>query len=103
MRECREKERDKYANVHKCIFLFPLFFTVSFLVLLSERIIEDHESVLEVQSNWGMDSDSRLYFRKNYAKYEFFKKPLVCGVFVVCIVLTHTHKKRQYVLPRCNV
>ncbi|XP_060732662.1 growth factor receptor-bound protein 14 isoform X1 [Tachysurus vachellii] len=41
-----------------------------------ERIIEDHESVLEVQSNWGMDSDSRLYFRKNYAKYEFFKKPL---------------------------
>ncbi|TSK92858.1 Growth factor receptor-bound protein 14 [Bagarius yarrelli] len=41
-----------------------------------ERIIEDHESVLEVQSNWAMDSDSRLYFRKNYAKYEFFKKPL---------------------------
>ncbi|XP_066542597.1 growth factor receptor-bound protein 14 isoform X1 [Hoplias malabaricus] len=41
-----------------------------------ERTIEDHESVLEVQSNWGMDSDSRLYFRKNYAKYEFFKKPL---------------------------
>lgn len=41
-----------------------------------ERTIEDHESVLEVLSGWGMDTDSRLYFRKNFAKYEFFKKPL---------------------------
>ncbi|CAB1346668.1 unnamed protein product [Coregonus sp. 'balchen'] len=41
-----------------------------------ERIIEDHESVMEVLSGWGMDTDSRLYFRKNYAKYEFFNKPL---------------------------
>ncbi|XP_015214441.2 growth factor receptor-bound protein 14 isoform X3 [Lepisosteus oculatus] len=41
-----------------------------------ERTIEDHESVIEVQSSWGMEGDSRLYFRKNYAKYEFFKKPL---------------------------
>uniref|UniRef100_A0A674NB39 Growth factor receptor bound protein 14 n=1 Tax=Takifugu rubripes TaxID=31033 RepID=A0A674NB39_TAKRU len=41
-----------------------------------ERIIEDHESVMEVLSGWGMDTDSRLYFRKNYAKYEFFRKPL---------------------------
>lgn len=32
---------------------------------------------MEVLSGWGMDTDSRLYFRKNYAKYEFFKKPLV--------------------------
>ncbi|XP_071368689.1 growth factor receptor-bound protein 14 isoform X1 [Centroberyx affinis] len=41
-----------------------------------ERTIEDHESVMEVLSGWRMDTDSRLYFRKNYAKYEFFKKPL---------------------------
>ncbi|XP_048871403.1 growth factor receptor-bound protein 14 isoform X2 [Brienomyrus brachyistius] len=41
-----------------------------------ERTIEDHESVIEVQSSWGMDTDSKLCFRKNYAKYEFFKKPL---------------------------
>ncbi|KPP77705.1 hypothetical protein Z043_102845 [Scleropages formosus] len=41
-----------------------------------ERTIEDHESVIEVQSSWSMDTDSRLYFRKNYAKYEFFKKTL---------------------------
>ncbi|XP_041057096.1 growth factor receptor-bound protein 14 isoform X4 [Carcharodon carcharias] len=40
-----------------------------------ERIVEDHESVIHVQSTWGMDTDSRLYFRKNYAKYEFFKNP----------------------------
>ncbi|XP_028993247.1 growth factor receptor-bound protein 14 isoform X2 [Betta splendens] len=41
-----------------------------------ERIIEDHESVMDVTSGWAMDTDSRLCFRKNYAKYEFFKKPL---------------------------
>ncbi|KAM9710249.1 growth factor receptor-bound protein 14 isoform 1-T1 [Menidia menidia] len=41
-----------------------------------ERTIEDHESVMEVLSGGGMDTDSRLYFRKNYAKYEFFRKPL---------------------------
>uniref|UniRef100_A0A8C2CPT6 Growth factor receptor bound protein 14 n=1 Tax=Cyprinus carpio TaxID=7962 RepID=A0A8C2CPT6_CYPCA len=41
-----------------------------------ERTIEDHESVMEVQAGWGMDSQCCLYFRKNYAKYEFFKKPL---------------------------
>ncbi|XP_059418527.1 growth factor receptor-bound protein 14-like isoform X2 [Carassius carassius] len=41
-----------------------------------ERTIEDHELVVEVQSGWGMDSHCCLYFRKNYAKYEFFQKPL---------------------------
>ncbi|KAG9340869.1 hypothetical protein JZ751_020062, partial [Albula glossodonta] len=41
-----------------------------------ERTIEDHESIMEVQSAWEVDSENRLYFRKNYAKYEFFKKPL---------------------------
>ncbi|KAM9343784.1 growth factor receptor-bound protein 14 [Pholidichthys leucotaenia] len=41
-----------------------------------ERTIEDHECVMEVLSGWAMDTDSRLYFRKNYAKYEFFRKPL---------------------------
>lgn len=42
-----------------------------------ERTIEDHEYVMDVLSGNGMETDSRLYFRKNYAKYEFFKKPLV--------------------------
>ncbi|CAJ1079317.1 growth factor receptor-bound protein 14 isoform X1 [Xyrichtys novacula] len=41
-----------------------------------ERIIEDHESVMEVLSGWGMDTDCRLYFRKNFAKYEFFRNTL---------------------------
>ncbi|CAL1582460.1 unnamed protein product [Knipowitschia caucasica] len=41
-----------------------------------ERTIEDHELVMIVLSGWGMESDSRLYFRKNYAKYEFFRNPL---------------------------
>lgn len=61
------------------LFLLPL-------LISAERIIEDHESVMEVLSGWGMDTDSRLYFRKNYAKYEFFRKPLVSVRFVLFIV-----------------
>ncbi|KAM6398007.1 growth factor receptor-bound protein 14 isoform 2-T2 [Pluvialis apricaria] len=41
------------------------------------RAIEDHELVMEVQSNWVMEEENKLYFRKNYAKYEFFKNPLM--------------------------
>ncbi|XP_053453796.1 growth factor receptor-bound protein 14 isoform X2 [Nycticebus coucang] len=41
-----------------------------------ERTIEDHELVTEVLSNWGMEEENKLYFRKNYAKYEFFKNPM---------------------------
>ncbi|XP_074185276.1 growth factor receptor-bound protein 14 [Rhinolophus sinicus] len=42
----------------------------------TERTIEDHELVIEVLSNWGMEEENKLYFRKNYAKYEFFKNPM---------------------------
>ncbi|XP_030873848.1 growth factor receptor-bound protein 14-like isoform X1 [Leptonychotes weddellii] len=38
--------------------------------------MEDHELVIEVLSNWGMEEENKLYFRKNYAKYEFFKNPM---------------------------
>ncbi|XP_061464595.1 growth factor receptor-bound protein 14 isoform X4 [Rhineura floridana] len=40
-----------------------------------ERIIEDHERMTEIQSKWGIEEGNRFYFRKNYAKYEFFKNP----------------------------
>uniref|UniRef100_A0A8C6SSL6 Growth factor receptor bound protein 7 n=1 Tax=Neogobius melanostomus TaxID=47308 RepID=A0A8C6SSL6_9GOBI len=40
-----------------------------------ERCLEDHEIVWEVQTTWSLKADTRLVFRKNYAKYEFFRKP----------------------------
>uniref|UniRef100_A0A4W4DR28 Growth factor receptor bound protein 7 n=1 Tax=Electrophorus electricus TaxID=8005 RepID=A0A4W4DR28_ELEEL len=40
-----------------------------------ERCLEDHEVLLQVQSSWPKDGDTKLLFRKNYAKYEFFRKP----------------------------
>lgn len=43
----------------------------------SERCLEDHEVVLEVQATWSLKGDTRLVFCKNYAKYEFFRKPMV--------------------------
>ncbi|XP_034031164.1 growth factor receptor-bound protein 10 isoform X3 [Thalassophryne amazonica] len=39
-----------------------------------ERCLEDHDLVVHVQAT--MNSDGRFLFRKNYAKYEFFKNPL---------------------------
>ncbi|XP_077125473.1 growth factor receptor-bound protein 10 isoform X2 [Ranitomeya variabilis] len=39
-----------------------------------ERCLEDHELVLQIQSM--MTSESKFLFRKNYAKYEFFKNPM---------------------------
>uniref|UniRef100_A0A3B3RMF0 Growth factor receptor bound protein 7 n=1 Tax=Paramormyrops kingsleyae TaxID=1676925 RepID=A0A3B3RMF0_9TELE len=42
-----------------------------------ERCLEDHETVVEVQATWPLDGDSKLLFRKNYAKYEFFKTPMM--------------------------
>lgn len=43
----------------------------------SERCLEDHEAVLEVQATWSLKGDTRFVFCKNYAKYEFFRKPMV--------------------------
>ncbi|CAD7687023.1 unnamed protein product [Nyctereutes procyonoides] len=38
-----------------------------------KRCLEDHELVVQVEST--MASESKFLFRKNYAKYEFFKNP----------------------------
>lgn len=40
-----------------------------------ERCLEDHEVVLEVKGTWAVTGDTRFMFSKNYAKYEFFRKP----------------------------
>uniref|UniRef100_A0A671Y049 Growth factor receptor bound protein 7 n=1 Tax=Sparus aurata TaxID=8175 RepID=A0A671Y049_SPAAU len=46
-------------------------------VLSLERCLEDHEAVLEVQATWSLKGDTRFVFCKNYAKYEFFRKPML--------------------------
>ncbi|XP_071962051.1 growth factor receptor-bound protein 14-like isoform X2 [Antedon mediterranea] len=40
-----------------------------------ERILEDHEKVLEVYNNWPKSSNNKIYFRKNFRKYEIFQNP----------------------------
>ncbi|XP_068161516.1 growth factor receptor-bound protein 7 [Antennarius striatus] len=49
-----------------------------------ERCLEDHEVVLEVQATWSLKGDTRLIFCKNYAKYEFFRKPML--FFPECMI-----------------
>lgn len=46
-------------------------------LVVAERCLEDHEVVREVQATWSLKGDTRLVFCKNYAKYEFFRKPVV--------------------------
>ena len=66
-----------YSSIHPSIHLFVDMLTGTFF---TERTIEDHELVIEVLSNWGMEEENKLYFRKNYAKYEFFKNPMVSEI-----------------------
>ncbi|XP_033106258.1 growth factor receptor-bound protein 14-like isoform X3 [Anneissia japonica] len=40
-----------------------------------ERTLEDHEKVLEVYNNWPKSSSNKIYFRKNFRKYEIFQNP----------------------------
>uniref|UniRef100_A0A8C5R9B9 Ras-associating domain-containing protein n=1 Tax=Leptobrachium leishanense TaxID=445787 RepID=A0A8C5R9B9_9ANUR len=62
-------QKNHYIDDHN----WTMFEHLSHLSL--ERIIEDHELVNEVQSQWEMGEDSRFYIRKYYAKYEFFRNP----------------------------
>lgn len=63
-----------YGNVPLCKEQ-SLGAVCDFLLLPTERCLEDHELVAQVQAS--MSSESKFVFRKNYAKYEFFKNPLV--------------------------
>ncbi|XP_061562829.1 growth factor receptor-bound protein 10 isoform X4 [Phycodurus eques] len=58
---CGERENWALMEVHPALGL--------------ERCLEDHEAVPEVQAGWAPKADTRLVFCKNYAKYEFFRKP----------------------------
>lgn len=62
-----------------CVFLSVNIFTEAFF---TERTLEDHELVIEVLSNWGMEEENKLYFRKYYAKYEFSKNPMVSEISI---------------------
>lgn len=54
----------------------------TFILTISERCLEDHEIVLEVQSTWPVKVEARFMFSKNYAKYEFFHRPRVCKAWL---------------------
>lgn len=49
-----------------------------FLVLIvSERIFEDHENLVENLLNWTRDSHNKLMFTERIEKYALFKNPQV--------------------------
>lgn len=69
-----------FAYFHVCLLNYLCVCQHTHWIILTERIIEDHELVIEVLSHWGMEEENKLYLRKNYAKYEFFKNPMVSGL-----------------------
>lgn len=67
-----------------------------------ERVLEDHEVVVEVQAAWPSESDTKLLFRKNYAKYEFFRTPVV-GLLSSSASSTILSRKRSHFQAKCMV
>lgn len=44
-----------------------------------ERFFEDHESVVEVLSDWTRDTENKILFLEKREKYALFKNPQVSG------------------------
>ena len=44
----------------------------------SERLLEDHESVVDVVSTWPWDSENKLVINNRREKYALFRNPQVC-------------------------
>lgn len=59
----------------QCNFICKCIYALKYTYLCLERCLEDHELVVQVQA--CMSPESKFLFRKNYAKYEFFRNPLV--------------------------
>ena len=73
------------SNVEKQVACFccPVYRTLtSTLILLVfwslERLLEDHESVVDVVSSWPWDSQNKLILNNRREKYAVFRNPQVC-------------------------
>ena len=71
--EEQKSQADFVIGCEAALKVLPAYLTQYFSS--AERCLEDHELVVQVEST--MASESKFLFRKNYAKYEFFKNPTV--------------------------
>lgn len=56
----------------RCFFLF------------AERTLEDHENIFKACKKWRHHHNhNRLYFRKDFRKYEVFENPEVREIFIL--------------------
>lgn len=46
--------------------------------LVSERCLEDHESVVDVVSYWPWENENRIVITNKRDKYALFRNPQVC-------------------------
>ena len=84
-RERKSLFKSLCSNVEKqvarscCPFSHTLTPTLILLVFWSlERLLEDHESVVDVVSSWPWDSQNKLILNNRREKYAVFRNPQVC-------------------------
>lgn len=57
--------------------MYVSYLQCSLLFIVSERIFEDHENLVENLINWTRDSHNKLMFTERIEKYALFKNPQV--------------------------
>ena len=58
-----------------------------FYFIISERIFEDHENIVEAMSNWSRDSENQIIFVEKEEKYDLFLRPEVSEAFFLFRIL----------------
>ena len=56
------------------------------VVTSTERLLEDHESVVDVVSSWPWDSENKLVLNNRREKYALFRNPQVNRSVIIYIV-----------------
>ena len=74
-----------------------------FCLFLSERFVEDHEILHNVQRQWPNPEHYKMSFRKDFRKFEVFRNPAVRISDTQKHTHTHTHTQNTHELVYVNI
>ena len=80
-----------YVSIHISPFLWfdpfpcphpmsPFPYLYSYVSIPPERVLEDHEKVVDAISHWPRDHTNFVMFKNNPEKYHVIKRPQVCSI-----------------------
>lgn len=58
-------------------------------VILSERILEDHEIVVDVYCTWPRQNTNTFIFKHIDTKYDLFENPIVSELAMKAVVIVY--------------